>query len=73
MKNGRFHPSKCRSKAKKMEVLYTHFPKITNPFLTTPKTYILSKKIGKRGGAARYLLDIRQATIGRRPHTGARN
>jgi hypothetical protein len=28
MRNGRFHPPKCKGKLQKMEVLYTHSPKM---------------------------------------------
>jgi hypothetical protein len=31
MKNGRFHPSKCRGKYQKMGVLYTHSSKMPGP------------------------------------------
>jgi hypothetical protein len=31
MKNGRFHPPKCRGKLQKMGVLYTHSPKMPGP------------------------------------------
>jgi hypothetical protein len=31
MKNGRFHPPKCRGKLQKMGVLYIHSPKIPGP------------------------------------------
>jgi hypothetical protein len=40
MRNGRFHPSKCRGKVQKMGVLYTHFPKIIKK----------GQKIGKKRG-----------------------
>jgi hypothetical protein len=47
MRNGRFHPSKCRDKLQKMEVLYTHSPKMPSPspnFLITPKNQNKIKK-----------------------------
>jgi hypothetical protein len=53
MRNGRFHPSKCRGKVQKMEVLYTHSPKIQGQspnFLTTPKKKKVNQKIAKKGG-----------------------
>jgi hypothetical protein len=31
MRNGRIYPSKCRGKVQKMEVLYTHSPKMPCP------------------------------------------
>jgi hypothetical protein len=40
MKNGRFHPPKCKGKVQKIEVLYTHSPKMPSPspnFLIIPK------------------------------------
>jgi hypothetical protein len=42
MKNGRFHPSKCRGKVQKMEVLYTHSIKMPHP---SPNFFIISKKL----------------------------
>jgi hypothetical protein len=53
MKNGRFHPSKCKGKVQKMEVLYIHSPKMPGPspnFLVKPKLKIKKTKFfGKRG------------------------
>jgi hypothetical protein len=53
MRNGRFHPSKCRGKVKKMGVLHTHSPKMPGPstnFLITPKNKkVKSKKNRKKG------------------------
>jgi hypothetical protein len=40
MRNGRFHPSKCRGKVQKMGVLYIYSPKMPSPtpnFLIKPK------------------------------------
>jgi hypothetical protein len=52
MKNGRFHPSKCRGKVQKLGVLYIHSSKMPGPspnFLITPKKSKRKKKITKRG------------------------
>jgi hypothetical protein len=52
MKNGRFHPSKCRGKVQKMEVLYTRSSKMRGPtpnFLITPKKS-KNQKIAKKEG-----------------------
>ena len=52
MKNGRFHPPKCRGKVQKMEVLYTHSPKIPSPspnFIIIPKAEIFFEKLEKGG------------------------
>jgi hypothetical protein len=50
MRNGRFHPPKCRGKVPKMGVLYTRSPKIPSP---SPNFYKYKRKkakiIGKRG------------------------
>jgi hypothetical protein len=44
MRNGRFHPPKCRGKVQKMGVLYTH----------SPKKYILKiEKMEKRKATGR--------------------
>jgi hypothetical protein len=43
MRNGRFHPPKCRGKVQKIGVLYTHSPKRLGPFPKLPK----KKKIKK--------------------------
>ena len=40
MRNGKIHSPKCRGNLQKMEVLYTHSPKMLGPspnFLITPK------------------------------------
>jgi hypothetical protein len=54
MKNGRFHLSKCRGKVQKLEVLYTHSPKMPSPspnFLIAPKKKVKKmKKLQKMGG-----------------------
>jgi hypothetical protein len=54
MRNGRFHPPKCRGKVQKMGVLYTHSPKMPGPppnFLMTPKIKKIKnwKKRGQLG------------------------
>jgi hypothetical protein len=44
MRNGRFHPPKCRAKVQKLEVLYIHSPKIPGlspNFFITPKKEII--------------------------------
>jgi hypothetical protein len=52
MRNGRFHPPKCRGKLQKMGVLYTRSPKMLVP---SPNNQInkfkKSKKTGKMGPA----------------------
>jgi hypothetical protein len=55
MRNGRFHPSKCRGKVQKMGVMYTHSPKMSGPspnFLIIPEIYnnIKLEKGGVVGG-----------------------
>jgi SET domain-containing protein len=51
IRNGRFHPSKCRGKVQKMGVMCTHFPKMSGPnFLIILQKKKKTKKIGKRGG-----------------------
>jgi hypothetical protein len=53
VKNGRFHPSKCRGKVQKKGVLYTHSPKCQAHLQTTETNFFLNqKKEGKRGPAA---------------------
>jgi hypothetical protein len=37
MKNGRFHPPKCRGKVKKMGMLYTLSTKMSGPSTNTKK------------------------------------
>jgi hypothetical protein len=66
MRNGRFHPSKCRNKVQNMGVLYTHFPKIVGPFLTIPFFTFLKSKIGKKAGIARSLSDYMLQPVGNR-------
>jgi hypothetical protein len=41
MRNGRFHPPKCRGRVQKMGAMYTHSPKMPSPF---PKFLITPKK-----------------------------
>jgi hypothetical protein len=40
MRNGRFHPPKCRDKVQKMGVLYIHSSKMHGPSLITPKNRV---------------------------------
>jgi hypothetical protein len=44
MRNGRFHPPKCRCKVQKMGVLYTQSRKMSGP---SPNFLIISTKINK--------------------------
>lgn len=37
MRNGRFHPPKCRGKVQKMGVLYAHLPKMQTHIQTSSK------------------------------------
>jgi hypothetical protein len=53
MRNTRFHPPKCRGKVKKMELLYTHSPKLLGPSPNFQKYKVKNKKILnllKKGG-----------------------
>jgi hypothetical protein len=53
MRNGRFHPPKCRGKVQKMGVLYTHSSKMLGPspnFFIRPQKK-LNEKIAKKGGS----------------------
>jgi hypothetical protein len=45
MRDGRFHPPKCRSKFQKMGALHTHSPQILGPSSNTRK--ISLKRIAK--------------------------
>jgi hypothetical protein len=55
MKNGIFHPPKYRSKVQKMEVLYTHSPKMPcpSPNVLIIPFFFLNKRIRKFGGGGR--------------------
>jgi hypothetical protein len=55
MRNGRFHPSKCRGKVQKIGVLYTCFPKILGLFFITPKKKKMSKN-WKKGEEAQLVV-----------------
>jgi hypothetical protein len=54
MRNGRFHPSKCRGKVQKMGVLYIHPSKMPGSSQTSSKyqkiKYKLNEKVEGRGG-----------------------
>jgi hypothetical protein len=56
MRNGRFHPSKCRGKVQKMGLLYIHSPKMPHPSSKKmPKFFLIKIKIKnwkKRGMAS---------------------
>jgi hypothetical protein len=68
MSDGRFHPPKYRGKLQKMEVLYTHSPKMPGPFpnfLKHPKKRLnlflkKTKKFGKK--ASPQFVRLRAAT-----------
>jgi hypothetical protein len=45
MKNGRFHLPKCKGNLQKMEVLYTHSPKMPSPSPNFPHNSKIKKKI----------------------------
>ena len=64
MRNGRFHPSKCRDKVQKMGVMYTHFPKIAGQSFTTPKKILKNQKFGKKGGTTHSLSDYKPWLVG---------
>jgi hypothetical protein len=49
MKNGRFHPPKCRSKLQKMGVLCTHSPKCQAHPHNTKKKWKKMPKFPKKG------------------------
>jgi hypothetical protein len=73
IRNGRFHPSKCRGKIQKMGVLYTHSPKMPGPtpnFLMNSKTKQKNlKKLEKKeaeGGQAHSLSDYGLQLVGKR-------
>ena len=50
MRNGRFHPPKCRGKLQKMGVLHIHSPKRLGPFSKLPKKVYKNSKKFKKGG-----------------------
>jgi hypothetical protein len=51
MRNGRFHPPKCRGKVQKMGVLYTHSPKMPGPSPNTKNKKLKNPKNWKKGAA----------------------
>jgi hypothetical protein len=63
MRNGKFHPPKCRSKVQKKGLLYTYSSKMPGPspnFLIIPKKNFKTKNWKKKEvarGAARSLTD----------------
>jgi hypothetical protein len=84
MRNGRFHPSKCRGKVQKMGVLYIHSPKMPSPspnfFKESKFIFIKPKKLekGEVAVASPQFFKLRVAVSRRpvvacRPCTGALN
>jgi hypothetical protein len=54
MRNGRFHPSKCRGKVQKLGVLYTYSPKMRGPFPNFLIKLKIKIKINKNYGKGRW-------------------
>jgi hypothetical protein len=60
MRNGRFHPSKCKGKVQKMGVVYTHSPKMSSPspnILRKLKKNSKNSNFLEKGGPTRSLSD----------------
>jgi hypothetical protein len=70
MKNGRFHPPKCRGKLQKMRVLYTHSPKILGPSSCNKKKVKKIQKLQKKGGLPTVYETV--ATTGKQPLVAGR-
>jgi hypothetical protein len=64
VRNGRFHPSKYRGKLQKMEVMYTHSPKMLGPSSQHKRRSEKNPKIVKKREPARSLLDYRPQLAG---------
>jgi hypothetical protein len=70
MRNGRFHPPKCRGKVQKIGVLYTHSPKMLGPspnFLITPKKKLKKPKNCRAVLVCQTVGQERRVTAGRPP------